>query len=117
MRDEAVLLQLVQAAQAIQSFTAGTDYAGFAANPLQQSAVLYQISIIGEAVKQRLSQGFKDAHPTLPWRAIGNMRNRVIHQYDSVDLVLVWEVVKRDIPTLLRALQPLLPPASGGPQP
>ena len=42
MRDEAVLLQIVQAAQAILSFTKGDDYAAFSADPLHQSAVLYQ---------------------------------------------------------------------------
>lgn len=115
MRDEAVLLQIVHAAQAIQAFTSGLDYPAFAADPLRQSAVLYQITIIGEAVKQRLSQSFKDTHPTLPWRAIGSMRNRVVHQYDSIDLVLVWEVVEKDIPALLAALLPLLPTDPGTP--
>jgi uncharacterized protein with HEPN domain len=50
VHDEAVLLQIVQAAQSIQQFTHGVDYAAFASDPLRQSAVLYQITIIGEAV-------------------------------------------------------------------
>ena len=36
------------------------------------------------------------------------MRDKVVHEYDEVDLNLVWEVARRDVPDLLRALRPLL---------
>jgi uncharacterized protein with HEPN domain len=37
------------------------------------------------------------------------MRDRITHQYEQVDLEIVWEVVQKDIPKLLVQLTPLLP--------
>ena len=70
--------------------------------------MLYQISIIGEAVG-RLSDEFKNDHPDVPWRDIRGMRNIILHAYDHVDVPRVWDVVENDVPDLLETLDPLLP--------
>jgi uncharacterized protein with HEPN domain len=84
------------------------DKAAFLADPKTQSAVLHQLLLLGEAVR-RLSEAFRAAHPDIPWSLIVGMRNRLIHQYDAVDLDEVWRTVERDIPDLLASLAPLLP--------
>jgi uncharacterized protein with HEPN domain len=45
------------------------------------------------------------------------MRNRVIHEYDRVDLAVVWETVRRDLPPLITAIEGVVPrpPADTGP--
>jgi uncharacterized protein with HEPN domain len=50
-----------------------------------QSAVLHQLLVIGEAVK-RLSQDFRRDHPEIPFALIAGMRDKLIHEYDDVDL-------------------------------
>ena len=55
----------------------------FAADERTWSAVLYQISVIGEAVK-RLSESFRAQHPSMPWPQMAGMRKKVIHGYDAV---------------------------------
>ena len=42
------------------------------------------ISIIGEATK-KLSDEFKQRYPQIEWRAIGGMRDKLIHSYFGVD--------------------------------
>jgi uncharacterized protein with HEPN domain len=37
------------------------------------------------------------------------MRDRITHQYERVDLDIVWEVVQREMPEFLGQLTPLLP--------
>jgi hypothetical protein len=49
-----------------------------------QSAVLYQMVVIGEAVK-RLSHEFREHHQEIPWALIAGMRDHLIHGYDVVD--------------------------------
>ena len=107
-RDEATVLDLKQAAERILEFTRGQDKPAFAKDFKTQSAVLHQITIIGEAVK-RLSKDFKNRSESIPWSDIARMRDKLIHHYDNVDLDRVWDAVELDIPKLLQDLQPLLP--------
>jgi len=77
-KDEAALLDIDVAAQRVLEFVQGYSFERFAADEKTWSAVLYQIGVIGEAVK-RLSEPFRAAHPSIPWSRIAGMRNRVIH--------------------------------------
>ncbi len=73
------------------------------------SAVMYQIGVIGEAAS-RLSDEFRASHPTVPWRKIVGMRNVLMHAYHRVDLSEVWRVTTQELPSLIVALDALLPP-------
>lgn len=73
-----------------------------------QFAVLYAITILGEVVK-RLSSNFRSDHPTIPWREIAGMRDKMVHDYQKVNIDLVWQVIQHDIPQLLAYITPLLP--------
>ena len=64
---------------------------------------------IGEAGRQ-VSRGFSDRHPEIPWADIVGMRHKVVHDYLGVDEDIVWQVVTEDLPTLVRALEPIVPP-------
>lgn len=105
-RDEATVLDIIVACRRILDFTRGEDLAAFLADAKTQAAVLHEIQVIGEATK-RLSDPFRDSHPTVPWHDIAGMRDKLIHEYDAVDLEVVWKVVASDIPTLLAYLKPL----------
>ncbi|SRR5579883_1319425 len=107
-RDNASLLDIAEAAQLILEFAQGLDKTELAANLEKQSAVLYQIVIIGEAVK-RLSTDFRNQHPHIPWREIAGMRDILTHQYDRVEVDEIWGVIQDDIPQLLSMIEPLLP--------
>lgn len=72
-----------------------------------QDAVVRRIEIIGEAVRN-LPADFKQANPETPWLDIADMRNKLIHEYFDVDIELVWEVVKKDIPELKNHIQKLI---------
>ena len=49
------------------------------------------LEIIGEAAT-RTPSSIKDQHPTIPWRRITGLRNRLVHAYDTVDIEIVWRV-------------------------
>jgi len=110
-RDEAILLDIAKAARLTVTFTENVTEDTFLNDSKTQSAVLYQLTLLGEAVK-RLSREWRDQHPTIPWSLIAGMRDHLIHGYDSVDLAEVWQTATRDIPNLLRDLDPLLPQES-----
>lgn len=107
-RDDATLVQIVEAAHLAIEFARNHDRASFAADARTRSAVLYQLLVIGEAVK-RLSEPFRQQHPEVPWSAAARMRDRVIHGYDVVDVDQVWQTVQVDILRLVTDLEPLVP--------
>jgi uncharacterized protein with HEPN domain len=49
---------------------------------------------------QRLSDELKAAHPDIDWRRISGFRNVLVHDYLSVNLVRVWEIIERNLPEL-----------------
>lgn len=71
----------------IEQFTRG-GREQFFQSELIQGAVVWNLGIIGEAVRQ-VSASLKELHPEVPWRQITSMRNRLVHEYFNVDLDLV----------------------------
>lgn len=99
-RDALFLNHVLGAIDEIRSFT--TDgRQGFMADRKTQSAVIRQLEIIGEAVKN-LSATLTDEATSVPWRQIAGARDRLIHGYFRVDLDAVWSMVEQDL-TPLRA--------------
>lgn len=97
-RDRLYLGHVLNAIQAIESFTAeGRAY--FMADLKTQSAVVRQIEIIGEAVKN-LDAALVAKESNVPWRQIAGTRDRLIHAYFKVDLDAVWAMVEQDLPPL-----------------
>lgn len=107
-RDRITLFDIVEAAGQIRVFLGDMSQVEFIDDPKTQSAVLYQLLVIGEGVK-RLSKAFRSQHNTVPWALIAGMRDHLIHAYDTVDWEEVWSTVTRDIPALLDQIEPLLP--------
>jgi len=107
-RDDAILLDILRAARLALEFREGLDKAAFLTDVKTQAAVLHELLVLGEAAK-RLSAGFREEHPDVPWKAIAGMRDRLLHGYDDVDLDLVWKTVDEDLPVLIGHLEGLAP--------
>ncbi len=102
-REYIVLKDLSNAAQLIAAFVEGFHQETFIEDWKTRSAVLFQLTVIGEAVK-RLSPGFRSAHAQVPWALMAGMRDHLIHAYDLVDWDEVWTTATRDVPGLLDRL-------------
>ena len=111
-RDSATLLDMLRAARFAVEFREGMNKRAFLDDPKTLSAVLHQLLVLGEAGK-RLSQEFRAQHNEIPWRKIVGMRDKLIHEYDDVDLNEVWKTVSSDVPRLLKLLEPLTPSKEG----
>ena len=71
------------------------------------SAVIFQIIIIGEAVKN-ISEELKEDYPDIPWRNIAGTRDRLIHGYFEIQLSEVWKVVTYDLTDLKDVVNSIL---------
>jgi uncharacterized protein with HEPN domain len=70
-------------------------------------AVVRALEIIGEATK-KLPESLKNKYPKIPWREISGMRNKLIHEYFGVNLRVVWDTVKKDIPKIKPIFQEII---------
>ncbi len=106
MKDERTYLtHAIEAIDAITDYTADGQKAFFS-DGKTQDAVIRNIEIIGQAVKG-ISDDARALEPAVPWRQIVGMRDKLIHEYFGVDLVLVWDVVEQELPILRPQLEKL----------
>ena len=108
-RDELYLEHVLQAIALIERFTAGGREAFFG-DEMVQSAVIRQLEIVGEAVRN-LSGELKARETMVPWRDIAGTRDKLIHGYFSVKLDVVWNVVVRELPSLKQHVRRILDPS------
>ena len=97
--DSLYLKHIRDAIAQIDTYLGGVDHAKFLVTPLLQDAIIRQLQIIGEATK-RITAASKQAAPEIAWHQIAGMRNKIIHEYVSVDLEAVWLAVHEDLPRL-----------------
>jgi uncharacterized protein with HEPN domain len=76
----------------------------FITNKLVIDATVRRLEIIGEAVKN-ISEKVKTKYPKIEWKKIAGARDTIIHAYFSVDLDIVWNIIKKDLPKLKRQME------------
>jgi len=108
-RDGTYLLDMLESAKIALDYVIGKSWDSFYEDTQCQDAVIRRIEIIGEAAR-RVSTNTREKHPDIEWREMTSMRNLVIHEYDVVDIKLVWDTVQNKIPPLIEILSKIVPP-------
>ena len=98
-RDLVYLDSLVDAADAIREFVGSRTKQEFFAQRLVRDAVLRNLEVLGEAAS-RVSAELQRTHPEIPWKKASGMRNHLAHGYLTLNMDLIWDTVKRDVPTI-----------------
>ena len=107
-KDPLIFLQhIMESIARIESFSKDITKEGLSKNELKQYAIVRAIEIIGEAVKN-LPKEFVEKYTSVPWRDIVGMRDKIMHQYFDMDLDIVWQVIKFNLPELKTELQKIL---------
>lgn len=89
---------------AIKSFSLDLTKEELASNRLKQSAIVREIEVIGEAVKN-LSDTLKNNHKEIEWKEIIGTRDKMIHHYFGLDLNVIWLIIQNDLPVLKDKLE------------
>ena len=98
---------ILQNMQDAEEFIQGMSYEQFAADKKTFNAVLRSIEVIGEAAKN-VPAVIRDKYPTVPWKEMGAMRDKVIHFYFGVNREAVWLAVKERIPAIKPVIEQIL---------
>lgn len=72
-----------------------------------QAALIRWMEVIGEAAR-RVPEEFRSDYPNVPWRQTTALRNVLIHDYDTVDFDLLWQIIQERLPLLMQQLQAII---------
>ena len=107
--DDNRLRHMLDSAEDAVDFAAGKSRKDFDDNRQLLLAIIKSIEIIGEAAA-KISEARKVKNDNIPWKDIIGMRNKLSHGYFDVNLDIVWQTVKTDLPELIKALKEIIPP-------
>ena len=102
-----MLRKILDCIDKIQSYTEDTDYETFQQNTMMVEACVFNLSQIGEHCHS-ITDEYKELHPELPWHEMYGLRNRIVHNYEGVNLKLVWEIISADLSELREQILSLL---------
>lgn len=91
----------------IHEFISEYSYEQFVSDRKTQYAVIRAIEIIGEASKN-VPLEIREKCRAIPWRDMATMRDRLIHGYFGVDLIILWDTIQQDIPPLIPMFRSIL---------
>ncbi len=83
----------------IEDFSKNLNKEKFSKDNLRQSAIIRQLEIIGEAVKN-IPDSFRRKYPKIVWKDIAGFRDILSHAYFGVNLDRVWKIIENDLPKL-----------------
>lgn len=95
--------QMLDSIRKIELYVKEFDKNKFLADSKTQSAIILQLTLIGE-ISKKISEGTK-LKTDLPWKKIAGFRDRAIHNYFDINLDVVWNTIIMDIPVLKSELQ------------
>ncbi len=105
--DRIRIQHMIDAAEEALTFIHNIEFKEFSKNRLIILAVIKDIEILGEAAS-KITDETKNTITQIPWRDIIGMRNRLIYGYFDVNIKLVWNTVKNNLPPLLQILKDYL---------
>ncbi len=104
MRDQKLLLEdILSSIEIIEGQAKDANIDKFKEDIPFQDAIIRRLSVIGEASKS-VSKELKGRHKSINWKGIAGMRDLIVHEYFDMDLDLVWDTVKKDLPILKKAI-------------
>ena len=108
-KDREILLKIIKHCQNVINYTSAySDMTEFEENSMCVEATVFNLMQIGELAKFSLSDDMKKTIVIIPWNQLYGMRNRIVHGYDGVNMQIVWDTVKNDIPELCNELKAIL---------
>ncbi len=102
--DALYIRDIKEAIEAIFSYTRGISFDDFRRDRMRCSAVIREFELIGEAVGN-LADNVKENYPHIAWQDIKDFRNLLAHEYFGVDLDIVWNIIRSDLPSLYETIE------------
>jgi len=94
--------------QAIEEFTQGYELEQFLQDRKTQDAVIRNLEVLGQTIKDFGIEDLKMDYPDIPWSQIAGMRNIIAHEYLGIDKVIIWETISHHIEPIKTTIEQIL---------
>ncbi len=91
------VLDIRDQAAYIREFTEGLSYDDFKDDMKTVFAVMRCFQVIGEAAK-KVPDHVREQYPAVPWRKMTGFRDKIVHDYDEIDLPFLWRTAQDQLP-------------------
>ncbi len=108
----ASLEDVLDATARVRDYTKGLRLETFRMDPRTVDAVVRNLEVIGEAIKN-VPEAIRSRHPEINWRRIAGLRDLLIHQYFGIDYEIIWDLVTHKLPILEEQVRAIV--AASGP--
>ena len=107
MRNEVIVQKLLSYTNKLLRYCSGINYDQFTADSVLIEACVFNLSQMGELCN-RIDPEYAAAHSDIPWSEMYGLRNRIVHDYEGVNLFLVWQIISEDLPELRENLRRII---------
>lgn len=107
MKDKIVITKIINYISDIEYYINDSNYDDFINDRKTLSACAFSVSQIGELVGN-ITDNTINKYNYIPWKSIRGMRNKIVHDYDNIDLSILWNTMKNDLPELKSQLLELV---------
>lgn len=101
------LRKMLEYIEKINKYTCELSFDDFSNSEMIVDATVFGISQIGELVKN-ISMEFQKEHSNIPWSIIKGLRNKIVHDYEGINLQMIWVIIQKDLPQLREDLVNIL---------
>ncbi|MBR3002634.1 MAG: DUF86 domain-containing protein [Clostridia bacterium] len=88
-------------------YTENCEFDSFSSNEEKIDATIFALSQIGELVKN-IEKETIEKYSNIEWIVIKNLRNKIVHDYEGINLNLIWDIITNDILKLKNDLNNIL---------
>ena len=106
MKNKIIVEKIIKYISQILEYTKDTEYDALINNSILVEACVFNLSQIGE-LANKIDKEFEESNPSIPWRVMYGLRNKIVHDYEGVNLVLIWDIIREDLPELNAQLEEL----------
>ena len=101
------ITKMIQYIEKALKYTEGITFEEFKDNEEKQDATIFSISQIGELVKN-IEEDTQKQYPDIEWIVIKSLRNKIVHDYEGINLTIIWDILKNDLIPLKNNLEKIM---------
>jgi uncharacterized protein with HEPN domain len=106
-KDRIILQKISTYTFDVAHYIEGFSFGDFMADKKTVSACAFTVSPTGELANE-ISEDTQNKHDYIPWQSIRGMRNKIVHDYENIDLAVLWGTITKSLPELNKQINTVL---------
>ena len=106
-RDRIIIQKIINYIDDVQGYIFGMKAIDFLDDKKTITACAFTVSQIGELAKE-ITEETQEKYTDIPWKSIRGMRNRIVHDYENIDLSVLWGTISNSLPELKEKLKNII---------